>query len=159
MGYFWLKKDLVAGGAAVAFGWAAAFVRKYVFSDVEFAVFLMVLISLDTVTGVIAAKKTGTFSSKRLGRVVWKAGGYVVVLSAIHVATHYTVMGKKNDFLSGVMLHADAIMYAFVVFRELISIDENCSKAFGVGVFPPLIRQKIDDFFKGKNNGANDKSA
>ena len=147
MDFFNLKREVFAAAAAVALGWLAALIKKYVFSDWEFAGFLAVLVIIDTVSGMAAAKKTGVFSSKKMKGVVYKVIGYGLALSAIHVATHFTVQGKPSTILAQIMVHADAILYAVVVFREVISIDENCAKAFNIRIFPPILRQKIDDIF------------
>lgn len=147
MDFFNLKREAVAATLALLFGWAAAIIRKYVFSDWEFAGFLVVLVIIDTVSGMAAAKKEGVFSSKKMKGVVYKVIGYGLALSAIHVLTHFTVQGRPSTVLALVMVHADAILYAFVVFREVISIDENCARAFNIRIFPPILRQKIDDFF------------
>ncbi|MFW5659246.1 MAG: phage holin family protein [Bacteroidota bacterium] len=140
----------------VFIGWMLApvvqFVERFLWSDWEFAAFLGILIILDTLTGLIAAWQTRSVSSRKLERVLIKVTAYAVLLITMHVLSHHTIAGKPNTILAAIVPYFDALIYAAILFREALSINENLA-ALGHPILPPFIIRRLERF---QENGLKD---
>lgn len=97
------------------------------------------LISIDTVTGIISAKKQGQkINSKSLGRVLTKMLVYQLLIISAHLVETYL-------FAQIPMIK---ITLAFLGMTEFLSISENFQGATGKS-FLKFIRSWIDTKFRG----------
>ena len=142
--------------AYVFIGWVLApvvqFVERFLWSDWEFAAFLAVLITLDTITGLVVAWQTRSVSSRKLERFLVKVAAYAVLLITMHVISHHTIAGKPNTILAAIVPYFDALVYAAILFREALSINENLA-ALGHPLLPPFIIRRLERF---QENGLKD---
>jgi hypothetical protein len=115
-------------------GWNLApliiLLERYVFSDVQFILHLVVVVGVDTMLGTILAIKKRKFSSVGFGKLFAKLFVYLVMLIAIHNISNYEVQGERNLVLSWV----DSVVYATIMIRELVSIFEKTTL---LGYFVP----------------------
>ena len=119
------------------------FVRQYLFSDIEFAKVLAVMIGIDTLLGIILSFRSGTISSKGFGMVLKKIVAYGAVLFVIHALTSFPVNGEKNSLFDWFT----QIGYGALVVREAISILENAGK-LAPGLVPTWILKRLKGFDK-----------
>lgn len=131
--------------ATIALSWLVQLVNKYLWSDWEFVTWLAILIAIDTATGMWYAFRMGVINSNAMQSTIRKVVLYGITLVLIHVITNVTVRGNPNIILSYIMPQLDAIMYSYIVLREVVSIVENVGK-LGYNVFPKWIMRKINDF-------------
>lgn len=104
------------------------------------------LITIDTITGMIGAKKNGEkINSKAFGRVLTKMLVYQLLIISAHLTELY--LFPIVPFVE--------ITLAFVGITELISIGENFYKATGKN-FVKYIRSFIDEKFRGMINANKD---
>ena len=89
------------------------------------------LIILDTIMGVVAAKKQGQeITSKKLREgMIPKAIGYAVMVSACHI------IDTEVYFIN-----AASLSVMFVAFAEMKSMDENFKKITGFSVWEKLLK-------------------
>lgn len=121
------------------------FVEKYVWNDWHFAATMALLVAIDTITGMIYAWQTGTFSSKKMGTIGTKIIIYGLSLATVHMIANHTVKGNPNDITAWIIPYFDSAVYAFFVMREALSINENCAK-LGYPILPRWILKKFNDF-------------
>lgn len=116
--------------------------EKYIYSDWEFGAFLIILISLDTLCGVIRAIKQHDFSSRRLGEdLTIKIILYCIALIVIHVLTNFTVNGTHPIFI----IYIDSLTMSAFLLRESISIFENIA-VIKPNLFPTWIVKRLKMF-------------
>jgi phage-related holin len=133
-------------GAAVMLGIPfslfTAFFEKYVFSDWQFAMYMAMMIGLDTVTGVLKHWKLHTVSSKKFGNIFIKCLIYAAVLILTHNLKHFQIGSEgPNPFFGWI----DDLMYSSLVIKESISIIENLG-AIQPGLIPKWILKRLKDF-------------
>ena len=121
------------------------FVEKYIWNDWQFALTMALLVAIDTITGMIFAWQSGTFSSKKMGSIGTKLIIYGLSLATIHMVSNHAVKGNPNDITAWIVPYFDSAVYAFFVMRELLSINENCTK-LGYQILPKFIIKKFNDF-------------
>lgn len=98
-----------------------------------------ILITIDFITGLIAAKKQGvTITSKKMGATVTKMLVYNCLIFAAHLCEIY--LFPEIPFLK--------ISLAFLAMTEFTSIAENFEKTTGKNLMI-LIRTYIDNKFRG----------
>lgn len=134
------KIDLHALAAGLFASPVVMFLSEYVFDDAAFLITLTVLVSVDTALGVLKGYRKRNLSSTSFSKVFTKLLVYFALLIAAHAAAHLKVHGKPDVFLAWV----DSVIYAGVVFRELLSIVEKAG-ALGV-ILPPWVLNKFRDF-------------
>lgn len=115
--------------------------EKYLFSDWQFLVFLMVLIGIDTATGFWKHWKLNSVSSKGFAAFFQKVIVYAVFLILTHGLKNFTVAGAVNGLFSWV----DNLFYAAIMVREAISIIENLG-VIRPGLLPNWILAKLKSF-------------
>lgn len=94
----------------------------------------MIFVTLDTITGLLAAWKCKEVNSRKLGRFATKLLVYSVLLIITHGLTSFRIHSVVNWFYKAF----DAIVYTFLMGREAISILENLHR-----LDPELIPEAI----------------
>jgi phage-related holin len=118
----------------------------YVFNDWNFVGFMMVLLILDTITGILAAWKQRRIHSFKM-RMIWeKIGYYALALIVIHIMSSYQVDGKHNQVFEMIVPYFKAVMYLILIGTEALSIDENAKKIWGKGFFPKWITSRMLEY-------------
>jgi len=97
------------------------FTEKYIFADWEFAIFLFIMMMLDTMVGIWKHWVRKTISSEGFSAFFTKFIVYAVTLVLVHNLTNYTEVGEKNGLFSWI----DNIIYALLMAREALSILEG----------------------------------
>jgi hypothetical protein len=115
------------------------FVQKYIFADLDFIIFVGLIILLDTILGVWKGLKYNKFSSFRFYDVVEKVVLYGFFLVFVHIGTHFR---GGTSWLSGWL---DNIGYTIVIVREGISLIENIG-AIRPQLLPKWLLSKLKDF-------------
>lgn len=115
--------------------------EKYIFNDWEFIGFLIVLIALDTITGVWKHYKLNTVSSQGFGRFMVKVIVYGIFLIVVHVLGNFSDKPLVEEIFSWV----DTLCYGAIVVRESISIIENLG-AIQPGLIPVWVLKKLKQF-------------
>jgi phage-related holin len=124
------------------------FIEKYIYNDWEFLKFLMVLVSLDLVTGIIKAMTEGTLvTSTGVKRTVLKGVQYGAFLIVMHVLGSFTIKGEPQSAYHYVTTGA----YILLMGIEGKSILENV-KEFSVKLDVGSIIDKIKDVFTKKKD-------
>lgn len=119
------------------------FIEQYVFADWQFLTFLGVLVSIDTLLGLIKSFKMRSLSGKFFGLVAGKIIIYVCFLVLAHILSHYTIEGEKNSFFGWF----NNVAYSAVIVRESISVLENMG-AIRPGLIPEWILKKLKQYDK-----------
>lgn len=117
------------------------FIEKYLFDDWQFIMFLMILVALDTITGIWAAFLKNKISSKTFGKVITKLIVYGIALIVSHSLINYQISESKNELFGWI----DSLVYAAIMVREAISVFENLGK-ISPGLIPSWILKKLKDF-------------
>jgi phage-related holin len=105
----------------ISFGPILNIIEKYFFNDWEFAIWISLLVGLDTFTGMWKAFRKKELSSKGYGQVITKIIIYGIFLIVCHALQNFTI-GKTN---SGWFGWIDNIAFGTLMVREAISIFEN----------------------------------
>ena len=110
------------------------------FSSIEPAMIAVgILIMIDTMTGVIAAKKSGeTITSKKLAGAITKSLVYQLLIISAHLCELY--LFGQIPFVK--------ISLAFLAMTEFTSISENFQKSTGKN-FIKYIKQLMDSKLRG----------
>jgi toxin secretion/phage lysis holin len=126
-------------------GWGIApfisFVNKYIFSDWQFAVFLVVICGVDTLLGAYKAIKLKEFSSKGFEMVFKKIIIYTCTLITVHVLVHFSIGNKA----ASVFAWFDYVIFSAIMVREAISIFENIA-IIDPDAFPKSILKYLKQF-------------
>jgi hypothetical protein len=115
------------------------FIQKYIFADVDIAIFIAILITLDTGLGVWKGLKYNRFSSFRFNDVIEKVVLYGIFLIFVHICTHF------NEGKSWLSDWFDTVGYSIVIVREGISLIENIG-AIRPNILPAWILKRLKDF-------------
>jgi phage-related holin len=126
---------------------ALELVKKYIFSDIEFAAILGLLVIIDTITGMLAAYKEGVFSSSKMGKVLIKIIVLGLSLSTIHAVNKAINHRGVEEGIGIVVMYFDSFLYTFIVLREAASINENCSR-LGYPLVPNRIKRILERYLK-----------
>lgn len=98
-----------------------AIFNKYIFSDWEFLPFFIVLIVVDTITGVWKSLIKRNFNSYTFGGVFSKAILYAFFLVVVHNLSNFS---NKESVILG-LSWVEQACYAAMIIREAVSIIEN----------------------------------
>ncbi len=126
---------------SVSFGIVADLINKYVFSDWEFAVFLIVAMLIDTVVGLVKAWNEHNISSMGYARFFTKIIIYFSVLVISHVLTNFLIHGKAN----GLFTWVEDVFYVALILREGLSILRNIASIYP-GLIPRSVLKRFEDF-------------
>ncbi len=127
------------------FGWTlapvVAWIEKYVYSDWEFLMFLFVVISVDTVLGLIKAVVQKQVSSKGFGMVLRKIVIYAGALVTTSALVKFTIDGAPQAAFG----FFNNVVFSAIMLREAISIFENISE-IDPNVMPVWILKYLKKF-------------
>lgn len=123
--------------------WAtlSQFFNSYVFSDWDFLPFIVVLVVLDTFTGVWKSFKRNDFSSYSFGGFMTKVILYAVYLFVVHNLTNFS----NKDTVKEIFSWVEQLGYAAIIVRESISIIENIG-AIRPNLLPKWILKRLRHF-------------
>lgn len=116
--------------------------EKYVFSDWDFIGYLLIAITIDTITGIYAAWRTTEVHSFKLRSMCEKLFYYFIALIVVHVLTAHSVNGTSNPVFTVAFPYFKGLIYMVLLGAEVLSIDENAAK-IGRGFLPKIIRKKL----------------
>lgn len=119
------------------------FIEKYVFADWQFFRFLMVLVTVDTILGIWKHWIRGSISSRGFGMLIQKLILYLFFLILVHIVSHFTVEGFKNDFFGWFT----SFGYSAIIVRESISIIEKMG-IIRPGLIPLWILKRLQQYDK-----------
>lgn len=117
-------------------------VEKYFWDDWTFFTFMVLLVTADTLTGFAVAWKNHTVSSTKMQGLLIKIFAYGITLFLVHAISAATTKSRPESFMADLIPHIDSMLYAFLVTREALSIDENLGK-LGYSVLPKWIRKRM----------------
>lgn len=100
------------------------FLQKYIFADVEFLKWLVVLMVLDTVLGFVTAFKRKEVDPEKFGDILLKILVYGSCLIVGHVLENFTVSGST---IPGGQ-YMKMLIYVSILVKEAISIFKNLGK-------------------------------
>lgn len=128
--------------AAIPVSWYTQYgLDYYVFSDWAFLKYLIVLVTIDTILGVVKHYKTKDLSSKAFGDLGSKLLVYTSVMIMANVLTHFSVGGEEQTYLQWF----GTFCCTSLIIREALSIIENVEAIFP-GFFPKWIIKRLQDF-------------
>lgn len=137
------------------FGWAIApviaWVEKYVYSDWEFLKFLFVVITVDTILGLVKAFVQKQVSSKGFSMVLKKIIIYTSALITTSALVKFTVAGAPQvafGFLNNVVFSAIMVREAISIFENIGEIDPNVLPSWILKYlhkFDSITGQKLND--------------
>ena len=116
-------------------------IEKYLFADWDFLWFLIIFMTIDTLTSWWYHIKNKSFSSKGFARLFTKIIIYSILLILAHGFAAHTVNGETIEPLKWFRTF---ICTALMV-REGLSIIENLNKIMP-GIIPPMITKYLNDF-------------
>lgn len=122
-----------------------SFIEKYVWADWPFLMFMVLLVVVDTATGMLYAWKEHEISSKKMKGLLIKVFAYGATLITVHIMSSFTVNSQPNSMMADIIPYLDSLMYTFLVFRETLSINENLGK-LGHPMLPKYILKRIAGF-------------
>lgn len=135
------------------FGSMLFFINKYLFNDWDYAIWLAILVGMDTFLGFGKNLIRGTLSLDKMNKFAIKLICYLSVLVMIHVLMNFTVKGSKQvvfDWLS-------TVAYTVFLTREALSIILHIDD-LRPGFLPPFLykfldkyNEKIEEQFTDKN--------
>ena len=131
---------------SVMAGTALNIFEKYIFSDWQFLVFLLILTALDTILGLYRAWLKKELSSQIFSRVFTKLLLYLSMLVLTHVLVSFTVEGAKNSIFGWF----SSVAYAGIMVRESLSILENLT-AINPNILPGWVMDRLKGFDKSGN--------
>lgn len=114
-------------------------IDKYIYSDWEFAGFLVTLVVVDSVLGFYKAWKSKSISSRAFGRVMEKVLLYSCALIAGHVVT---VVFSSKPLMAGIFEWFNNLLLAGIVVRESLSIFENIAE-IKPGLLPAWLMKRF----------------
>ncbi|WP_400194051.1 phage holin family protein [Hymenobacter sp. B81] len=122
--------------------------EKYVFSDWNALVFLMVLFLIDTALGMTRSWKQGRFHSRGMRQMFVKLREYAIGVIVAHVFCNIPIDGEMlTDAVPYLGKGVKGIIYLAILFIESKSIDENLRGMGGRGLpFPKFLRQGMTDW-------------
>ncbi len=126
---------------SISLGVLGQVIAKYVFSDWEFAVFLLVAMIVDTVVGLVKAWRDKVISRAGYTQVLIKTIIYFSILVISHVLTHFLVHGENNGLFGWI----DNVFYVALILREAISIIRNVAIIYP-GLIPQALLKRLEDF-------------
>lgn len=161
------------GVASLTGGFALAFIQKYLVRDLAFIPWLVLVVTLDTITGYQLARKkwkeNPELNPKPTGqtlkeRLAGKSLAIVVVLVLLNVITNYEISGlpAQQAFLNipifgyKLDLNVFKVIYfsgaTYMIFAEAKSTIRNV-RALGYNLFPKKLDSTLDKF-TGDDEGA-----
>ncbi len=135
---------------AVTFATFREVFAKYIFDSWDFAVFLMVMVIIDTFTGIWAAMKQNALHSSPFGKVFVKTILYAAFLVVLHGFENYGAGKISMKVFSWI----NSVGYAALIGREGLSVVENITK-IKPDLLPKFIIKKLRDYEESGSNPSN----
>ena len=126
---------------ASVFAVLSEFFEKYLFSDWQYLVFLVIMVAIDSILGAYAAYKRQELSSKGWGKIIEKLLIYFSFLVMTHVLMFVTINGQKVTLLSWL----DDTLFFAILIREAISVVENAA-LINPTLVPKWLLSKLKSF-------------
>ncbi len=117
---------------------AGALVTRYLFSDWEFLVFLLVFVALSGVTGFVADFHEGKLSRAAFRRFLNKIFIYSILLIMAHGLTHFKIQEVVNWLFKTI----DSVIYTGLMANEAISIISNVTR-IDPELIPPAVSTRL----------------
>lgn len=137
--FAYTKLTLISSGL-----WAtlSSFTNTYIFNDWSIVPFLIVIVGIDTITGIWKSILKHDFSSYSFGGFMTKVVLYSLFLIMVHVMTSFS----KNDTINNLLFDwAQQGAYAAIFIREALSIVENIGH-IKPNLLPKWILKRLRDF-------------
>lgn len=128
------------------------FIFKYIFQDINYLKFLIVICGIDLITGiwkVIVTKGVKHVTSRGLRDTVTKVISYGSFLVLIHIITHFEVNGVPSTsfvWLNKVALEFLILIEVKSVYENIITINPK------LDVIDSIIQKAFDKFKKSKKD-------
>lgn len=132
-------KPAIYGGIALSV--PVHYIEKYLFADWQFIGSLVVLVVLDTLTGIWKHWTHNTISSRGFGKFCKKLILYGCVLIVTHTLISFRVQGQPNTVFGWI----DTIVYSAIIVREALSVFENVAAIYP-DLLPKWLLKKLKDF-------------
>lgn len=116
-------------------------IEKYLFADWQFVIFLLILVSIDTLLGLAIAWHENNLDAADFGAVFKKVILYLVLLILTHVLVHFTIDGHANTIFGWF----NSAAYSAIMVRESLSILANLGKLYP-GLVPTSIIKRLKQF-------------
>jgi hypothetical protein len=142
-----LKQMLLLLGAGWLLAPVVRFAERFLWSDWEFAGFLGVMVAVDTAAGLLVAWRQSRISRELLDDLFIKLFAYGATLITIHTLSHHTVEGQPNSILGTIVPYFDAVVYAAILVREALSLNEHLLK-LGHPLLPPFLLRRLRRFYE-----------
>jgi small basic protein len=151
---FFVQK-IIIGFKLIAIGTPILlFIEKYVFSDWDFLISLMLLVGFNTIVGSIAAVIHSQFTSKLFyKKLSIKIFGIATVLIGVGILKKAKIDGEEN-YYSEIL---DAGIYALLGGLELLSVLKNAYKIYPHHLIKDLI-ELIESWYFKKINRSKDEN-
>lgn len=115
--------------------------EKYVFSDWEFLGFLIVIVAIDTATGLWKAVVLKRANSTDFGGFIIKVVVYGLFLAVIHIIVAF----PKSPLAKEIFAWVDDLGYSALIVRESISIIENLG-VIKPNLIPTWILRRLKEY-------------
>lgn len=133
-----MKTSVITYLAAVTFATFQQLFAKYIFDAWDFAIFLAIMVCVDTITGIWAAAKRNDLHSSPFGKVFTKTVLYALFLVVLHGLKNHT----SNVASYTVFDWLNTVGYAALIGREALSVVENITK-IKPDLFPKFLLKKL----------------
>lgn len=136
--FFDHPKTLMA--LSMSWGWVSIIFDQYIFNDWKFLPFLVVVMIVNTITGIWKSWKLHTFSIFEMIPFA-KIIIYALFMVIVHGLTYFS----ENDWVMTAFSWVQQTCYAALIVRESVSTVEN----FGIispGLIPKWILKRLKDF-------------
>lgn len=132
-------------------GWAllVEIIKKFVFNDWDFLLFLLVPFVLDTFFGTWASIKDGTFRFERFYELIAKVFVYLGILVLGHALSSFTVAGKVTGY--GVVANG---FYTILITYESHSALKKMGKVYPKAAFIQFAEQWLYTIIRAKQGKA-----
>lgn len=120
---------------------AQKFIETYLFHDWNYFVSLFILITVDTITGVMKAFKQGVLSSNKFGRLLIKIILYCLTLIVVNVLISFKIDGSHPHIFDWI----EVFLFNALIFREAISVFENIAIIYP-SLLPAFVMKKLEMF-------------
>jgi hypothetical protein len=135
----WMKE--IEYGKARLYNWLK-FIETYMYADWQFLNFLVVLIAINSLLGLYVQYKKHTLT-KLISLWLQKVLIYACYLILVHIISHFTIEGEKNQYFGWF----NGIANAALIIRESIYILENMG-AIRSGLIPRWLLKKLKQYDK-----------
>lgn len=116
-------------------------IEKYLYNDWDFAIYLSIVIVLDTFLGFYKNWINHTIWSEGIGGFFTKVIVYGCTLIVVHILVDFTIGGDKQMAFS----LWDTILYSIIMVREVTSVFENIAE-INPKLIPKWIVKRLKDF-------------